>query len=345
MPQRPTSHRILCISALLGGALLVVLRLSLQPWSAWVTGHLNDEDCLVLAGPLVAVPLGLAVISRQWGNTARIPFINRAVPFSLLATLQPVVAALAFACHFFPRTETLSGLVTLPWLAFCVLCALDGLARLAAASRARDPAHAAVAIGLIYLPVGAAWLSMFRFGIRPLDFPDIIVILTAGHFHFAGFCAPLLIARMSEAMRHAGSRLARPVAKLALTATAGMPLVAAGITLTQLGFKGLEVYAALSFAAILTAFATLGITWSLLQLPRRRRFLLHAVSCASLIAAMALAALYAIGNASGTPILSILDMIRWHAAIIVCGFAIPGLVGWVIADRAAPQTAPTGGTP
>jgi hypothetical protein len=45
---------------------------------------------------------------------------------------------------------------------------------------------------MLYLPIGGAWLVASRLGIQPLGFGDTIVLLTAVHFHFAGFAAPVL---------------------------------------------------------------------------------------------------------------------------------------------------------
>ena len=62
-----------------------------------------------------------------------------------------------------------------------------------------------------------------RAGLRPLGFPDVIVLMTAVDFHYAGF-ALLVLAGARRRVRGpaAGGRC--------LGAVAGVPLVAAGIT-------------------------------------------------------------------------------------------------------------------
>src|SRR5256885_1534113 len=72
-------------------------------------------------------------------------------------------------------------------------------------------------LGLYWL-VGAGWLALARFGLRPLGFSPEIVLATAVHFHFAGVLLPVLV------LRSTGPRLVPPV-------LLGVPLVALGITL------------------------------------------------------------------------------------------------------------------
>ena len=67
-----------------------------------------------------------------------------------------------------------------------------------------------------------------RAGLRPLGFPDLIVLLTAVHFHYAGFALPVLTGLVARV-------LGGPAAGAAcLGVIAGVPLVAIGITDAQL---------------------------------------------------------------------------------------------------------------
>ena len=72
-------------------------------------------------------------------------------------------------------------------------------------------------IPLLWLPAAAAWLAADRFGIRPLDFDRSTVLLTAAHFHHAGFGVSVLLARMRAPFGLAFHQI-------------GMILVAIGIT-------------------------------------------------------------------------------------------------------------------
>ena len=53
--------------------------------------------------------------------------------------------------------------------------------------------------GLVYLAVGGVWTVIARAGLRPLGFPDLIVLLTAVHFHYAGFALPVLAGLVARA--------------------------------------------------------------------------------------------------------------------------------------------------
>jgi hypothetical protein len=62
---------------------------------------------------------------------------------------------------------------------------------------------------------------------------------------------------------------------------------------------------------------------------------LHAVSAASLLGAMALALAYAVRDMTGTPFLpvSLAQMARIHGPLNGLGFAVCGLLGWSLARR------------
>jgi hypothetical protein len=124
-----------------------------------------------------------------------------------------------------------------------------------------------------------------RFGFRPLDFDPVIVLLTAIHFHYAGFALPLVTGLAARRLDSGTARLA------AAGVIAGVPLVAIGITSTQLKAGPLiESLAAwvLAAAGILTASLHLRLAFG----PGRPlvRFL-WAVAAVSLVGSMVLAAI------------------------------------------------------
>ena len=114
-----------------------------------------------------------------------------------------------------------------------------------------------------------------------------IVLLTAIHFHYAGFVLPLLTGLAARTLGGAAARTA------ALGVVAGVPLVAAGITATQLGLgPWLEC-----LAAWFTAGAGLVTAWLHLRLaaqPAWRGMVrsLWAMAGLSLGGSMILAAVY-----------------------------------------------------
>src|SRR4029077_3860861 len=98
---------------------------------------------------------------------------------------------------------------------------------------------------LLYFPVGCVWLVLSRLGANPLGFSDDIVLLTAVHFHYAGFAALTILGMIG---RLAEGTLYRLSAWGAIT---GIPLLAVGITFSS----RLEIAAAFLLAASLAAAA------------------------------------------------------------------------------------------
>jgi hypothetical protein len=167
--------------ALVGGAVwLLVLPFSL---SNSPEGELIQR--ILLLGVLVIVPLGLALIDT---------ISDRSSAFLNIAAASQPFAALAIAISSFLEPGFGAAGLALPWLITTSLIGLDGFIGLGRLRKSASPAVATLPVlaAMIYLPVGAVWLIMSRLGIQPLGFGDTIVLLTAVHFHFAGFAAPLL---------------------------------------------------------------------------------------------------------------------------------------------------------
>ena len=251
---------------------------------------------LLLFGPLVLFPL-LFEITEQEVTMRRLA----------LVAFLPVLAS--YGCE----QGTLAGVLTLPWLVFTLL--LLGH-RLLGDLRTRN-----FVMLLIkgYLIVGASWLALARFGIRPLDFEPVIVHATAVHFHYAGFTLPIVALQLAR--RVPGKNVM--LAGLLL----GVPLVATGITLSQFGVRWFECAAACFFVAVCIWFAVEQLRLAFAT----RSASLHALlllSSISLIVAMSLAVIYATGNYLQLPWLDIPFMLRWHGPIQVFGFALPGVVAW-----------------
>ena len=153
--------------------------------------------------------------------------------------------------------------------------------------------------GLAYVTVGSIWLFLSRWGMNPLGFSDAIVLLTAVHFHYAGFAAPILT---GLAGRKIQSGIAR---KFYLPAAAGViagpPLVAAGITLS----RGVEVFSAIVLALSLFVLALLMLFVVAPTLKPRLTRLLLMLSAMSVMVTMIFACLYAIGRFTGSAIITL----------------------------------------
>ena len=226
-----------------------------------------------------------------------------------------------------PPAAPAAAALALPWLVFTALVAVLGLSRLW--SRGFLPLEElCIDAGLMYLSVGGGWLVLSRLGARPLGFEDIIVLLTAIHFHYAGFLFPLLTGLAGRAL---GGRVARLAAGGVI---GGVPLVAVGITATQLGIPPLLE----CIASWVTALAGLLTAWLHLRLAARAthpalvRFL-WAVSGLFLAVGMVLAALYGSRAYGGIPGLDIPWMRALHGSADALGFGLAGVLAWSLVNR------------
>jgi hypothetical protein len=252
---------------------------------------------LFLLAPLVLVPLAFALIEPA-------PWMS--------AVLQPIAAAAATAAFFVPPGFVAAGLAT-PWAVLTGVAALEGLMRLR--SFARE--ELVLTLALFMLPVGGFWLVATRAGFAPMGFAEPIVLLTAVHFHYTVFLAPLLAVLAGRGRR--------------LFLLAG-PGLLAGTVLLAVGFV---VSPVLKLAAAALLVAAAGAV-AILQLQARRGMasrparILLALSGASLLAGMAIAGAYELGFYTGAAWLSIPEVARSHGPLNGLGFALAGLVAWTL---------------
>jgi hypothetical protein len=294
------------IRAALGGVAWLAGMAALQPgWGV----------ALLLLAPLVVVPLGMPLLAEAVAGPAA-GWVRYA------AALQFPAALLLFAVAALPPGPAAAAF-TLPWLALTLLLGLAGLSRL----RVRPPCAVedwCVLAALLYPAVGGGWLVLSALGARPLDFPTEIVRATATHFHYAGFVLPLLAVLL---VRRSGNTLARLAA---LGVVVGVPLVAAGITLSAFGIRLPEWLAAWFLAAASMILAILQCRLALCWHRPAPRLLL-AISGLSLLGGMVLAAVYALGSYLDAGWLDVPLMLRTHGVVNAFGFALPGLLGWILA--------------
>jgi hypothetical protein len=203
----------------------------------------------------------------------------------------------------------------LPWLTFTFFVA----ARTAFAHAAnRD--RLVLLVVACYLVVGASWLVLARMGQRPLDYEHAIVHATAVHFHYAGFVLPILALQWV----HVAPSRERVMVLTALLL--GVPLVAAGITLSAFAIHWPELIAVCFFFTACIAFAIAQLRFAITTSPR---WLLIASSL-SLLVAMSFALAYGVRNYVPADWLDIPLMLRTHGPIQVFGFALSGVVAWSI---------------
>lgn len=273
----------------------------LQPHSfAW-------PQLMVLAGAGIFVPAGLHLCRTHpaW----------RGMDWRFLDRLAPWLAAGAAGLALSMHVAELRWLCVL-WIAAAAAVSLLAL-RMWRNARGVPGLRIALA-GWLQLSIGAAWAAADVMGLSPMGFGGAVVRLTAAHFHFAGFCLPVMAGLAAataptRAVRFAGALCA-----------AGVLLVAAGITLTQLT-------ADIRAEGLLASGFSLAVIWFGLlqaQIAWRVRSVLLGISSASLLAAMSLALLYALRPFVPMPQLQLPFMWAVHGSLQVFGFAGWGMLAW-----------------
>jgi len=178
----------------------------------------------------------------------------------------------------------------------------------------------------LFLPVGCVWALFDQLGYQPLGFSGIIVLLTGIHFHYAGFALPRLTGLWLQ------SEPRGPVFKWATWGViAGVPLVAIGITTSQLGLPDwVEVLCVSVLAASALVVSLAQLEWAFrAPLPLLAR-LMFALGGLALASGMVLAVLYGWRSLFPMAWLSIPAMIATHGTLNSLGFCLPGLVAWKV---------------
>lgn len=300
-------------------------------WSALLLGTLGDKlafawiQLLFLLAPLVIVPLGLELTARMEGQT--VP----SLPERIACIIQGPAAFLAVG-SFFVDGGWVSASLASGWVVFCGLLALGGLLRILRGAWRRID-HALVAASFLYLPIGAAWLEASRLGLEPLHFQEPIVLLTAVHFHYAGFAGPLLARSVFRAFNPVESqRVLRGILRtIVVGVLVGPGLLAAGFV----AGPQCKLLAALVLAASEIGLAACFFL-ALRKVTSFASRLLIGTAAASIAFSMVMAALWAIGEYPLQPFVGLGEMARFHGTANAFGFTLCGLVGWILAAKSEP---------
>jgi hypothetical protein len=300
-----------------------------SPGAALSVGDGSDPIAVValIWAALVLVPWGL----RLSEESGRGEIVRRVLHG---ASWLQLPAAVLLTASFLLDQGPLAAALAIGWFAVTLLCAVAGGLDLVQRG-ARLDARAAMLAAMLFLPVGGGWAVISRSGTRPQDFSHAIVLLTAVHFHYAGFLLPViagLVLRSFAAQSQPNEPSPQPspngrgglLDRLMLAAIiAGVPLVGVGISLSP----HIEVAAAmlLTIGCVLLAGRQLQLA---LASRSATALTLLAISSLTLFSAMGLAAVYAAGEFTGEQVLSIPTMIRTHGAANAIGFATCGLAGW-----------------
>jgi hypothetical protein len=267
-------------------------------------------ELLFLLAAWIIVPLGLS-------------FLPDSAPLRWARRLQPFAAALV-TLSFFLTTGALAGGLAAPWLIVNGLVALGGVLGLGAAFRGGLPSLFVTAAALFPV-VGGIHLVASRLGHALAGFPEPIVLLTAIHFHYTAFAAPILASLISGPDGRWGR-----VGGIGLIG--GTPLLAAGFLFSPV-LKAAAV--AILVASVIVLAGAQFAARRRVRPPRARALL--ALSSVAVIAGMLLAGIYEHGFYTGRSWLSIPEMAWSHGLLNGVGFSLCGLLGWKLNREADPR--------
>jgi hypothetical protein len=276
-------------------------------------------ELLFFLGPLVVVPLGLELFTRlnNYAETSKVARAARLVQFP--------AALLVFGSFYFER-GTPAAVLALPWFVVGSLLGCHGLKRLISPGWKTRKAACVIA-SFLYLPIGCAWLVASRFGLNPIGFQEPIVLLTAVHFHFAGFAAPLMTCAAAKPLANPSVAVSRVLDAVAVGVLVGPGMLAAGFVVGP----HLKLMAAL---LLVTSEAGLGFLFLVACRHLRPRWtrVLVGLSAASVFGAMGLAGVWAIGEFPLQQFVHLAEMAKFHGMANALGFTICGLLGWIFSQ-------------
>jgi hypothetical protein len=290
----------------------VVVWLLLLPTTTSDSRETELVHKVVFFAMLVIVPLALSLIPQA---------ANEGSLHRLAVLLQPVAAVPAIA-SFFLQIGWLASLLASAWFALTLLIALLGLTRFMARGLYPLP-ESSIDAGLLYLPVAGGWLVIYRLGVQPLGYGEMIILLTVAHFHFAAY-AGLIISGLNGRALALRDYPKKAYAAVVLALVASMPIVAAGITFSP----WLGLFGTLLISVGLVGLAVLTVGWVIPSLNGFGRRLLLLIAAASNCAAMVLACLYAYSLPTHTLIIDIPTMAMTHGLLNAFGFVTCSLLAW-----------------
>jgi hypothetical protein len=215
-----------------------------------------------------------------------------------------------------------AALYSTPWLLIRTILAMQALWRWNK-HRSLVPANLCLLAAATFPAVGAAWLVAFCAGWMPFGFDALIVLLTAAHFHHAGFTLPLIAGLMAR------DRPGRWTSGTCIAVLAGVPLVAAGITCTHFGWLPWVE----PLGVTLLVLGAVGVALSQIRLglesaPSGWPRMAFLFSGTSLLIAMLLAFGFGLRYLFPSLALPMPQMWAIHGSLNAFGFGLFGLLAW-----------------
>lgn len=299
-----TSHRLWYIYAVVGLILFVVVLL-LQPLV--YLPSIAGIGYTILFAPFVIVPLALSFIC----------FDHKHLLHRLLLVLH-LPAAISCAISLCIETSILSAVLAIPWFIQNILIAFYGLLFFTHHYKqklGKQLPTIAITMGCLYIPIAGAWLIFSNLGVT-FGFRATIVLLTAAHFHYAGFALSILVGISTNAFPQ------MPMKNNGWLVVFCPILVAVGITFSPI----IEMISATVLAISIIIFsATVAFTFRQKLIVSRLCFFFAFLA---MVVTMVLASLYACSEYFSWDIISISTMAKTHGVANAFGFTLLSLLGW-----------------
>jgi hypothetical protein len=276
-------------------------------------------EAMVGLAAAVVVPLALPLLRTDHRDGRDAP-TYRAARAAVRVSGPMLAMALALRGH--PIAMPLAA----PWLVATFLVAVHALGRFATTPRRRVE-ETLLDLGGLYLPVGAAWAFAYVAGFPVLGFVGTQSLLTAAHFHYAGFGACVVLGLCGRALAGTRSMIYVPTA---IVHGLGVALVAIGITTSPTVER---------VAAWLLAIAF--VSGGLLLASLRRPLLIVAGAVTLLSGALAIH--FASGGFAALSVDRFARMVRFHGVPNALGFVLLSVIAFRL--RPPQSRAATAGTP
>lgn len=283
---------------------------------------MNVKSAATLRELLLTLMWGFVLVPPGSGGLPPDYWITNLLTFSILILMWlerefgwfETIAALLVSFSLCVPTGSFAAMLACPWLlvrlkhAFSAVCERQNLC---------------LACSRVFPSIGAAWIVAHRANWTPWGFDPLIVLLTAAHFHHAGFTLPLMAGLNAKAKPNWLTKSS------CIAILAGVPLVAAGITCTHFGvMKFVE-----PVGVTILVLGALGVAVSQIQrgLEKERRFMTRVgfvVSGVSLLAAMFLALGFGLRYVFPSLALTMPQMWMIHGTLNAFGFGLCGILAW-----------------
>jgi len=274
--------------------------------------RLDLIELLFLLAPWAIVPTASSML----------PLVKNSPLQGLVVRTQwPIFVASALATSsFLLSAGPVAGGLASCWLLVCLAFALDCMIRIWK-FRLESFSQVCFAAGEAYITVGGVWLVMSRLGMQPVGFVEPIVLLTAVHFHFAGFLSCVFAGLTFDQLR--ATSWAKPLRVLLLAVICGPGLLG----LAFLVGPKLKLIAAMLVAIGQIGLAVAMVKIALINAHGLPKFLLIG-SALSVAIGMVFAAMWALGEYPLQPMTDLSQMAHVHGVLNAVGFGFCGIIGW-----------------